>query len=343
MALRKHPKVGHLIEARLLWKSSIEETRIQHFLSIAKVHNNKLAVPLMYAGAHTLRFSGLDKLNLQNLTRGSVLRDAIVAPSGHVIIAADLAQIEARLLATLAGQNDLVKAFASGEDVYSMFASKLYNKPVTKDTAPRERFVGKTAILSLGYQSGAVKFHEAMTNYGVDISEAEAKRVVDTYRRTYPRIVELWSTMDMAIAAMSSGQKFRVGPITTAKDHLHLPNKMQLTYPKVHRRNDGQWAYLGVLHSAGRIFKNLYGGKLTENVVQALARIVMTTAELLLAKHILFAALSVHDELVFVVKEEYAAKVAKAIKLAMEATVPWMPNLPVECEVNIGRTYKECK
>lgn len=344
MELRRHPKVGALIEARLLWKSTIEESRIQHFITVAKAHNNKLAAPLLYAGAHTLRFSGLDKLNLQNLTRGSALREAIVAPPGYAIIAADLAQIEARILATLAGQQDLVYAFASGGDVYSLFATKLYGRPITKFSDPDERFVGKQAILSLGYQAGSQKFYDSMLNHGVDMPFSEAEKVVSTYRQTYPAIPQLWQSMQMLVASMGIGQKHRLGPILADKEVLHLPNNMRIHYPHLHKHGrEGSWQYISRSKTGAKVFKHLYGGKLTENVVQALARIVMTTAELRLAKHGLHAALSVHDELVFVVPEAVADKAAKAIKLAMEAPVEWMPDLPVECEVNIGTNYKECK
>lgn len=343
LALRKHPRVGRFIEARLLWKSTIEQTRINTFIELAKAHNNKLAVPLMYAGAHTLRFSGMDKLNLQNLTRGSALRKAIVAPPGHVVIAADLAQIEARILAVLAGQEDLVHAFACGGDVYALFATKLYNRPITKFSDPRERFVGKTAILSLGYQSGPDRFYDAMLNYGVDIDYVEAHRTVDTYRNTYGKVVKLWDTMELAINSMMVGEAYEIGPLRTGKQCLYLPNGMTIFYPNLSRRNSRERVYASRAISGSKVWKTLYGGKLTENVVQALARIVMTTAELRLAKHGLRAALSVHDELVFVVPKQAAERAAKAIKLAMEATVPWMPTLPVECEVNIGSNYMECK
>jgi len=342
MALRDHPVVGRFVEARLLFKSSIEHTRIERLLDIAAKHNNWLAAPLLYGGAHTIRYSGMDGINLQNLPRGSVLREAIVAPEGHVIVAADLSQIEARILATLAGQEELRQAFANKQDVYSLFASRLYGRTVTKDTDPGARFVGKTAILSLGYQAGAEKFHDSMHNFGVSVDMDEAKRVVNTYRTTYPAIPRLWSTMELAISAMSHGQNpMRVGPVLFDKEHMRLPNKMKIYYPALHRDRSGRYTYMA---DAKRRFRtDLYGGKLTENVVQALARIVMTTAELRLAQHGLRAALSVHDELVFVAPEQHADKVARAIKLSMEAPVPWLPDLPVECEIKVGENYKECK
>jgi len=117
-ALAEHedPWVQAMVAARLGTKSTLEETRTQRFIDIAK--RGDLPVPLRYYAAHTGRWGGDDKLNLQNLPRKSTLKSAITAPSGYVLIDADSSQIEARVLAWLSGQNDLVRAFADGEDVY---------------------------------------------------------------------------------------------------------------------------------------------------------------------------------------------------------------------------------
>ena len=100
---------------------------------------------------------------------------AIRAPKGYVMIDADSAQIEARTLAWLAEQYDLVEAFKNGEDVYKIMASAIYNKPVEQITK-EERFVGKTTILGSGYGMGAQKFQDQLKTFGTDISLAEAQR-----------------------------------------------------------------------------------------------------------------------------------------------------------------------
>ena len=149
-ALAEHEdlRVQTLVAARLGNKSTLEETRTQRFIDISK--RGKLPVPIRYYAAHTGRFGGDDKINMQNLpSRGNnanKLKKAIIAPEGYTIIDADSAQIEARVLAWLAGQDDLITAFAEGKDVYKKMASAIYGKPefeITKD----ERFVGKTTIL----------------------------------------------------------------------------------------------------------------------------------------------------------------------------------------------------
>lgn len=147
LALLEHPdeRVRAAVEARLGTKSTLEETRTDAFIGIAD--RGPLPIMLNYYGAHTGRFSGGDKVNLQNLpSRGNTtIRQALRAPEGYEIIACDSSQIEARTVAWLAGQDDLVQAFREGRDVYSEFASDVYGRPITKaDTV--ERFVGKTCV-----------------------------------------------------------------------------------------------------------------------------------------------------------------------------------------------------
>jgi DNA polymerase len=145
-ALLEHPntQVQMLVAARLGTKSTIEETRTARFLGIAE--RGALPVPLRYYAAHTGRWGGDDKLNLQNLQRNSPLKHAIIPPDGYMMIDSDSSQIEARTLAWLAEQDDLVDAFDRGEDVYKIMASAIYGKDVSQITKD-ERFVGKTTIL----------------------------------------------------------------------------------------------------------------------------------------------------------------------------------------------------
>ena len=138
------PRVQAVVAARMGVKSTLEETRTERFINIAK--RGTLPVPLRYYAAHTGRWGGDDKVNLQNLPRKSPLKRAIRAPRGYMFIDCDSSQIEARTLAWLAGQDDLVEAFDRGEDVYKIMASRIYNKPIEEITE-QERFVGKTTIL----------------------------------------------------------------------------------------------------------------------------------------------------------------------------------------------------
>lgn len=140
----ENPQVQAIVAARLGVKSTLEETRTERFIGIA--NRGTLPIPLRYYAAHTGRFGGDDKVNLQNIPRKSPLKKAIIAPLGFKVVDCDSSQIEARTLAWLAGQNDLVAAFDAGEDVYKIMASSIYGKPVEEIT-DNERFVGKTTIL----------------------------------------------------------------------------------------------------------------------------------------------------------------------------------------------------
>ena len=138
------PQVQAIVAARLGVKSTLEETRTERFIRIAE--RGTLPVPLRYYAAHTGRWGGDDKVNLQNLPRKSPLKKAMLAPEGYAFIDCDSSQIEARTLAWLAGQDDLVDAFDAGEDVYKIMASRIYGVPVDEVT-DGQRFVGKTTIL----------------------------------------------------------------------------------------------------------------------------------------------------------------------------------------------------
>ena len=139
-----NPMVQAIVAARLGVKSTLEETRTQRFIDIAD--RGTLPIPLRYYAAHTGRWGGDDKVNMQNLPRKSPLKGAIQPPVGYMMVDCDSSQIEARTLAWLAGQDDLVAAFDKGEDVYKIMASRIYSKPI-KDITDQERFVGKTTIL----------------------------------------------------------------------------------------------------------------------------------------------------------------------------------------------------
>jgi hypothetical protein len=141
--------IQQLCTVRLGTKSTIEESRIERFIAVGKRNKGFLPIPLKYYGAHTGRWAGMDKVNFQNLPsrdkKKKTLKNSVIPPDGHVVINCDSSQIEARVLVWLAGQKDVTEQFANGDDVYSVFASKIYGRPVSKAN-PIERFVGKTCI-----------------------------------------------------------------------------------------------------------------------------------------------------------------------------------------------------
>ena len=213
IALTEHedPIIQQLAAVRLGTKSTIEESRIERFIDVGARNKGRLPIPLKYYGAHTGRWAGSDKVNFQNLPsrdkKKKALKNAVVAPEGYMVINCDSSQIEARVLAWLAGQEDLVKEFANGDDVYSVFASKIYEQKITKKN-PVERFVGKTCILGLGYGTGALKLQHTLKTSppGADLTEDKCKEIVNLYRDTNDMIVKLWREGDSALKTMADWQ-----------------------------------------------------------------------------------------------------------------------------------------
>lgn len=353
--------VRELVEARLTLMSTMESTRIGRLIDVAALNiggDSLLPVPLLYYGAHPGRFSGLDKINLQNLPRIKYLADgktqnpesgwlrrSIVAPEGHVIVAADLSNIEARIVAALAGQHDLLHDFAMNLDPYAKFASRIYGRHIDKKNNPDERFVGKTCILGLGYGMGWMKFLMQMIlakAKGV-ATEQEAKRIVYLYRDVYRNIPQLWSVLEQYLQkCIDPSAMVTMGPLTFLHERIVLPNGMPLIYPGL-RMEAGRLVFTSKRTVEEGNDNSLWGGAITENVVQALARIIIARAELRLARLGLVSVLQVHDELVYCVPEKHAQAVAKAVALSMRAKVDFLPNLPVDCEVGIGPSYAEAK
>ena len=148
-----------LCQARLKVKSTSERTRAQRFLDIA--HRGRLPVPLSYFGAGTGRWTASkgSAINMQNLKRGSFLRNAIMAPEGHLLVAGDLSQIEPRVLGVLSDNTALLDIFRSGSDAYAQFGAQMFGIPgLTKDTHPVERQAAKSALIGAGYQLGWASF-----------------------------------------------------------------------------------------------------------------------------------------------------------------------------------------
>ena len=172
-------------------------------------------------------------MNLQNLKRGGELRRSILAPAGYVIVVADAEQIEARVLAWLARQMDIVHAFATKQDVYKLMASAIYNVPVNQ-IDDHQRFVGKVCVLGLGYGMGANKLQLTLAQGAmgppVKLTLEECEHVVYIYRTKNSFIRQFWKTMDGVIAGMIVGGTRTIGPITYGKGFMQLPNGLFLQY-----------------------------------------------------------------------------------------------------------------
>lgn len=365
LALKDHedPRVQALVAARLGTKTTIEISRTERLQAAAYLlwpggTYNWLPVPLAYFAAHTGRLGGTDSINLQNLrrhspVRPSPLRFCILAPNGSVIVTADASQIEARLLAWLAGQWDLVQAFAVGRDVYAEFAGVLYGLVVTKTSHPAERFIGKTGILGCGYGCGPDKFHAMLRLGGSSATLMDAYTVVSAYRQTYPAIPALWQMFNdllvrmVNMAPQDPGFLFCPFPwwqqlnLWVTRETLQLPNGMHLIYRDLQRDIGGELTY-----KYGNQRKKIYGAKLVENYIQALARIVVldkiSVIEDTYPGRAQFA-LTIHDSLAYVVPEEEGCDFHGFLIAEMSKPPNWCSGAPLAAEGGWGPTLGDAE
>jgi hypothetical protein len=347
-ALENHSdsRVQALVTARLGTKSTLEESRTERFIGIAK--RGLLPVPVRYYAAHTGRWGGDDKINIQNLpsrgVNGKKLKNSMLAPEGYMMVDCDSSQIEARVLAWLAGQDDLVQAFTDKEDVYIKMASKIYNIPeeaVTKD----QRFVGKTTILGAGYGMGAVRFSDQLQSFGTHMDVEEARRVIRIYRDANWKINTLWRDCQNMLVEMSRGNSGSLGPNGIVKygadgrnGWILLPSGLKMRYDDLQYEQGERGPEFK--YKTRRGYTRIYGGKVTENVCQAVARCIIGDQMLAIAKRYK-VALTVHDSVVCCVPEDELEEATRYIEECMSSTAPWAEGLPITCESGNGKSYGE--
>ena len=346
-ALAEHPdvRVQALVAARMGTKSTLEETRTDRFIGIAK--RGLMPVPLKYYAAHTGRWGGSDSLNLQNLpSRGDnagKLKKAIEAPEGYVILDADSSQIEARVLAWLSGQNDLVEAFRDGKDVYKIMASAIYGKDVSEITK-EERFVGKTTILGAGYGMGAQKFRAQLKTFGAEVTEGEARHIIQVYRDTYPYVVQLWRQAQLALEALTKDSVTSLGrdgvlELVPEERAIRMPSKLLLRYDGLIPTRDDKGIQYQYKTRYG--WNKIYGGKVIENVCQAIARCIIGEQMIKVSKKYP-VVLTVHDAIACIAPEDEAKEAQAYVEECMRWTPDWAEGLPVNCESGYGKSYGDC-
>jgi DNA polymerase len=363
-----NPAVQALVGARLGHKSTLEETRTERLLKVSRLwwpeqgNASLMPIPLRFSGAHTHRLSGDWKLNLQNLPRNnrirkSPLRRALMAEPGHEVVAGDMAQIEARIVAWLCGQAELVGDFAAGKDVYSSFASTVFGVPVNRKLDDPDQigmgFVGKKGVLGLGFGVGWPKFQstvktDSRTELGrvISLTDQVSQGVIHTYRVVkYPEIPAGWNVLkELGIPALADGHAFDYGPTQFERGAVLLPSGLRLKYHDLqYNRPDWDgWSYV-----YGGKTKRLYGGAFMENIVQALARIITMDAAVRIQRRIyelgLWLNLQAHDELVYIVPTELVSTIKTILLEEMAKPVSWAPGLPLKAEVGSGPTYADAK
>ena len=354
--LQEHddPIVAAAARARLEAKSTLLETRIGKFLEAsARVKGMMLPMPLRYAGAATTgRWSG-EIFNPQNLPRidpskpklSDCLRNSLVAPKGKIVITSDLSGIELRVnhfLWKVQSSMDLFYADPEKADLYKEFAANLYEVPKA-DVTKAHRQIGKIAHLGLGFGAGPATFQRiAKMMGGVDMELEESEDIVSKWRNKYAEIAKGWRTCHDALTAIHNGLERDIDPwglCHTGKDHIALPSGRKIWYPGLHQEvvagGKKEWWY-----GTGRNRARIYAGKVTENIVQALARdVIADVVRGMWVKHKLRPALLVHDEYCTIVGQERGEEVRGLLDAEMRAPTTWWPELMKWSESGQGASY----
>jgi DNA polymerase len=350
----KDERLAALARGRLAVKSTQAQTRAYRFWKMEK-DIGKFMVAYNYARAHTWRVSGGNKINPANLKRGSKLRTCIVAPEGKVLSVCDASQIECRSTGYLAGQESLMELFREKRDPYNEMATDIFNKPIDRKGNPDhffEGFLGKTAVLGLGFGMGGEKFQhtverDAKQYLGMDVSfpRYEADRIVyDVYRPKNYKIEEFWKAGDKMLGAMLANSTFvweypnGALEVSGEENKIYFPNDTWLYYPGLSWDN-GSFTYVT---KRGPSYKAhyIYGAKLVENIVQKFARDITSHHMIQIAERYP-VVMHTYDENIAVVPEDEADD-ALAWMIEIMCTPPtWAADLPLAAEGGYAKEYSK--
>lgn len=358
--LQEHdnPLVAVAAMARLSVKSTILETRLQAFLRATAACNGKLPVPLRYCGADTTgRWSG-EQYNMQNLPRvnhkkpkiSDALRMSLMAPEGYKVIVADLSGIELRVnhfLWQVPYSTDLYRKDPKA-DLYSAAAIRLYGYDDISQVTSEQRQLEKVKALGLGFGAGGTTFKDvAKTMGGVILTPEESNAAVYTWRNEHPEITGGWKACDKSLPTISQGGRRSIDPwglVNTVYNGIELPSGRFIRYPNLRKQFNPKKGWDEWLYGDGRHKTNIYGGKMDENIVQALARDVIADNALMFYRRTkLMPVMMVHDELVYIVPEDVAEQRLELLQDIMRTPPVWWNELITWSEGGVADRYGEAK
>ena len=343
------PEVRALAEARLGTKSTLLQTRAETMGWM--VSRGRVCVYLRYAGALTSRWSGSDDTNFQNWTNGSEINNGLVAPDGWLLAEPDSSQVECRLLNFCAGQWDKIEEFKSGADPYIGVASAFYKKPINKKDHPDERQLGKIVELQAGYGSGGNKIRSTVrvkSGGKIILTPAQGVEARDAYRNTHPAVVAYWKEAERAIGRMANFESWDWAPFRVRCDankgtrRIVLPNGIEIIYDLLEYHSDPDTGDRYWRLKTRKGWVKIYGSKLVENMIQALARVVVSQAMIRLKKLGYRCKNTKHDSLWLLIPKDNELENHKAIILAeMRRELPWLPGCPLDAEFKVvGERYQ---
>lgn len=376
------PRVQQLVAMRLEHNSSGQMSRAKRFYDLSKT-GKPLPFMLKTFFAHTGRYGAgnsegaSDSTNMQNISKRNpnmlAIRKAIKAPQGYKVVAADSSQIEARMVAYLANEVELLDQFCHGRDPYAELAEKIFGATAQEihDGAKSGdkrmkmyRNVGKTAILSAGYGVGWRKFSDTLLRQGVKLDanldeHAEmAKHAHMVYRMSNASIVTLWDRCQRVIAALAVGSsgffagphndllEYGLMPVPGASDlvpSIKMPNGYILRYPNLHAETvEGSKRpqfYYDRPKGNSVLKTKTYGGAMTENICQSLAFMLLMWQACRMAEQGIHLHGNIHDSFAAIVPEEQAEQTAVVMTKCMSEVPDWLPGFPVACEAEIGNDF----
>jgi DNA polymerase len=374
----KDAQVRKLAQVRLASKScDTSISKAKKLQKLAALNGGYIYPNLKYYGAGvTGRFSSTG-FNLQNQGKNEVgmeIRNSLLAEVGKQFVIADLNAIEARVLAWFANETNLLDTFKLNRDPYSEFASNIFNCKVykpkdgdpDKDNLQKMRNTGKTAILGLGYGMGPIKFFDSLNENANTkdlvvaglINTKKSKEIVNSYRSNMSNIARLWEKSEAAFKNTINNKDFSECQTLTFlykndNVHIRLPSSRELYYPKptlVRETKSGEtfddkgnlkkWENNSLSIKYGNSI-DLYGGKIVENIVQAIARDILVEIILKLEERNIPVLFHVHDEVICEVDESIAKETAKIVKEIMITPPSWAQGLPLDAEVKISKCYSK--
>ena len=344
-ALLEHhdERVRIITEARMGVKTSLEESRSERLINVAKT-GLPVPVNLKYYGCTTGRFSADQNLQFQNIPRESNMKKAISAPNGKVLVGVDLSNIELRVGLYFANEPAQLSLLAEGKDLYREFGSRIYDVP-PEDISKDQRFISKACCLSLIYGVGAKTIQSNILKLGnIDIGEAEAVRIVKLYRESHKNVTNLWRSGEVSLSDIylgiegSFGNSSLVLPVHGKKGIL-LPSGLYMAYPELTNTAE-QYERANYVYGKKKV--KIYGPKVYQNITQALARCVMTEAMVRISRKYKIV-LIVHDQIIVEAPEHEAETAYKFVRDEMIKAPKWAWGLPLDAEGNWGNTLADIK
>lgn len=332
---------GRLVQTQNLYKNSFED--VDFAAALAKTRDTEM-IDLLF-GDPMWMIAGCT-------------RPAIAAPDSKFLLPIDYASIETIVLAWLAGCDTILNAFRLGRDPYKEFGTHLFNLPYEAITKKQRNFC-KPPTLGCGYYLGAPGLVKYSEQYAVEMTEEQAKHAVDTYRRVYYQIPQYWKVLDHAVrSTIETGEpvevrgnlKFTRSPdkmwlfiylpsgrrlayytpeLRPARDQKRFPGKVSVTYVGLDTYTK-QWCRI-----------ETHPGKITENIVQAVARDILMFGLHLVDVSGYEIAGHTHDEIITVVSQDRAPGDLKKLEAMMSNTPPWCRDMPLRGAGWYGKHYKK--